>query len=248
MRKQPKSKEETLKSIKNWPEMERPREQLFLRGPSVLSDAQLLAIILRTGHQPESAVDLGLKLLKRYGSLSSLASTSPLELCSIPGVGPAKAAQIRAALELGRRTLSKPLKRGLVIQGSSDIYLHYHPILRDLKKEVFMILLLDTKHRVLDQMTISTGSLNLNIVHPREVFHAAVRQSAAAVIVLHNHPSGDPTPSEEDIELTDRLVRAGEVMGIKVLDHIIIGDGQYLSFSEKGLLSRMTRWKPDISV
>ena len=111
-----------------------------------------------------------------------------------------------------------------------------------------MILLLDTKHRVLDQMTISTGSLNLNIVHPREVFHAAVRQSAAAVIVLHNHPSGDPTPSEEDIELTDRLVRAGEVMGIKVLDHLIIGDGQYLSFSEKGLLSPMTRWKPDISV
>lgn len=226
----------SLRTIKNWPKSERPRERLIEKGPSSLSDAQLLAVLLRTGREQASAVELAIDLLTRFGGLSGLAAVSISELCAVAGIGPAKAADLLASLELGRRVLTKPLKKGLKIRGSIEVYRHYHLMLRDLKKEVFKVLLLDSKHRVLKDLTISTGSLNLNVVHPREVFHQAIRESAAALIVLHNHPSGDPTPSEEDYELTTRLVKAGEIIGIAVLDHLILGDGQYVSFAERGLL------------
>ena len=175
-------------------------------------------------------------LLARFGNLSTLASLSVSELCAVPGVGPAKAAQLLAALEAGRRASGKSLKKGFKVRQSADVFNHYHPILRHLKREVFRALLLDTRHRVIKDLTISTGSINLNVVHPREVFNAAVRESAAALIVVHNHPSGDPTPSPEDRDLTARLVNAGEIMGIAVLDHLVIGDGRYVSFSEEGLM------------
>lgn len=230
-------------TIKQWPEGERPRERLILTGPASLSDAQLLAVLLRTGRERMSAVELALDLLSRFGGLSGLARLSVSELCAVSGIGPAKAAQLQAALELGRRTLGKPLMKGLKIRGSLDVYHHYLPLLRDYKKEVFMALLLDNKHRVIKDLTISTGSVNLNIVHPREVFNPAVRESASAMIVLHNHPSGDPTPSPEDRELTSRLVKAGEIMGIAVLDHLIIGDGRYVSFAERGLLEKSIKAK-----
>jgi DNA repair protein RadC len=226
------------RTIKHWPSEERPRERLIASGPASLSDAQLLAVLLRTGRERASAVDLALDLLKRFGGLKGLSRLSIAELCAVSGIGPAKAAQLQAALELGRRALGTPLKKGIKIRGSLDVYRHYLPLLRDQKREVFLALLLDSKHRVLKELIVSTGSVNLSIVHPREVFNPAVRESAAAVIVLHNHPSGDPAPSREDRELTSRLVKAGEIMGIALLDHLIIGDGQYVSFAEQGFLAQ----------
>ena len=173
-------------------------------------------------------------LLRQFGGLAALKQVSVSELCSVNGIGPAKAAQILASLELGRRSLAEPLNLGLQALSSRDIYHHYHPLLRDMKRELFKLLMFDGKNRLIKEMTISTGSLSLNIVHPREVFKPAVRESASSVILLHNHPSGDPTPSPEDRELTRRLVKAGRIMGIKVLDHIVIGDGRYFSFADQG--------------
>ena len=155
----------------------------------------------------------------------------------MPGVGEAKAAQLKAAIELGRRVLASPLSKGTRIFSSRDLFDHYHPTLRDLRHEVFKVVLLDAKHAIVRDTTVSEGSLTLSIVHPREVFTMAVRESAAAVIFLHNHPSGDPTPSQEDRVLTARLVTAGEVLGIRVLDHIVVGDGRYVSFADQGWLS-----------
>ncbi len=229
------SKTNTAKGIKSWPEIERPRERLMRHGPEMLSDAQLLAILLRTGRKKISAVEMAHHLLKQFGGLAALKQVTVSELCSVNGIGPAKASQILASLELGRRSLAQPLNLGLRALSSRDIYHHYHPLLRDMKRELFKLLLFDAKNRLLKDTTISTGSLSLNIVHPREVFKPAVRESASSVILLHNHPSGDPTPSPEDRELTRRLVKAGRIMGIKVLDHIVIGDGTYFSFADQGL-------------
>lgn len=149
------------------------------------------------------------------------------------GVGPAKAAQVRAAIELGKRVLSAPLSTGVRIASSADLFKHYYPLLRDLRREVFKIILLDAKHTIIRDATVSEGSLTLSIVHPREVFSLAIREAAAAVIFLHNHPSGDPQPSSEDRNLTTRLVAAGELLGIQVLDHLIVGDGRYISFADQ---------------
>jgi DNA repair protein RadC len=199
-----------------------------------MTDSQLLAILLRTGRERATAVELALELLNRSNGLGGLPQLTQRELCAIPGIGPAKAAQLMAALEIGRRSLGAALRRGIRVRSSSDVFRHYAPGFRHLKKEVFRAIYLDTKHRVIRDVMISTGSLNRNIVHPREVFSPAVREAASAVIVAHNHPSGDPEPSAEDLDLTRRLVRAGEIMGIGLLDHLIIGDGCYVSLSERG--------------
>ncbi len=228
------------KGIQSWPEHERPRELLLSKGPQGLSDAQLLAILLRIGRPDSSAVDVAMDLLVRLEGLRGLANRSLQELCVVPGIGPAKAAQILAAVELGKRALAIPLTAGLRIRQSQDIFQHYYPLLRDLRHEVFKALLLDAKHGLIRDMTISEGSLTVSIVHPREVFNLAVRESAAAVIFVHNHPSGDPHPSEEDHALTRRLMAAGEILGIRVLDHIVIGDGRYVSFADEGFLSSDT--------
>ncbi|GJL55276.1 MAG: UPF0758 protein [Nitrospirales bacterium] len=223
--------------IHSWPSSERPRERLLQQGPESVSDAQLLAILLRVGRQDSSAVQVAMELLERLDGVQGLSNRSLEELCAIPGIGPAKAAQILAAVELGKRTLSTPLTTGLRIGASRDLYHHYYPLVRDLRYEVFKVVLLDAKHRVIRDMTISQGSLTVNIVHPREVFNVAVRESAAAIVVLHNHPSGNPDPSPEDYALTQRLVTAGDILGIQVLDHVVIGDGSYISFADKGLMS-----------
>jgi DNA repair protein RadC len=224
------------RGITQWPEAERPRERLLAQGPGALSDAQLLAILLRVGRQRSSAVQLGLEVLDLLNGLSGLAHCGIEELCAVPGVGAAKAAQLKAALELGRRALATPLAKGTKITSSRDLFHHYHPGLRDLRHEIFKVVLLDAKHAIMRDATVSEGSLTLSIVHPREVFSLAVRESAAAVIFLHNHPSGDPTPSQEDRVLTTRLVAAGDVLGIRVLDHLIVGDGRYVSFADQGWL------------
>jgi DNA repair protein RadC len=225
------------KGIADWPETERPRERLLAKGPDVLTDAQLLAIVLRTGRRDASAVHVAMEVIHRLGGLAALARCGVDELCTIPGVGRAKAAQLKAALELGRRTLAEPLTTGTRITCSRDLYRHFHPSLRDLKHELFKVVLLDAKHTLLKEVTVSEGSLTLSIVHPREVFALAVRESAAGVIFVHNHPSGDPTPSPEDRQLTDRLVAAGQLLGIRVLDHLVIGDGRYVSFADEGWLA-----------
>lgn len=224
--------------IKLWPEDERPREKLLKLGTEFLSEAELLALLIRTGDPTtkQSAVDIGRQLLQEFGSLRNLASASPGEICRVKGTGPAKAAAIKAALEIAARINTDRLMSGKRFTAPEQVYQHYHYTFRDRRKEYFMALLLDSKNRILKEVRISEGSLNQSIVHPREVFSPAVRESAAAIILVHNHPSGDPAPSREDREITRRLKEAGELMGVSVLDHIIIGDGSFVSFSALGML------------
>ncbi|MBI3357089.1 MAG: DNA repair protein RadC [Nitrospirae bacterium] len=224
------------KGITYWPVTERPRERLLAKGADVLSDAQLLAILLRTGRRDFSAVQVAIELLDQVGGISGLAKSGVEELCMIQGVGIAKAAQLKAAVELGRRSIAAPLSTGTRVSSSADLFKHFHPMIRDVKHEIFKVVLLDAKNTVVKEATVSEGSLTLSVVHPREVFALAVRESAAGVIFLHNHPSGDPAPSVEDRQLTDRLVAAGKLLGIRVLDHLIIGDGRYVSFADEGWL------------
>ena len=227
-----------MSCIKDWPVADRPREKLLSSGPATLSDSELLALILRTGHPGSggSALDLSRRLLNSFGSLRALASAAIAELCSVPGIGPAKAAEILALGELARRFAETPLSPGTRFTGSHAVFTHYHERLRDLKKEVFLVVLLDSKNRVMREVRVSEGSLNASIVHPREVYQPVVRESAAAVLFVHNHPSGDPAPSREDLELTSRLRDAGILMGVRVLDHIIIGSDRYVSLADRGLL------------
>jgi DNA repair protein RadC len=225
------------KSVKEWPEDERPRERLLKLGSASLSDAQLLAIIIRSGKGGRSAVDVGRELLERFGNLSGIEQAGIKEMCEVKGIGPAKAAEIKAAIELGRR-YQKPTLAGASFCSSRDVADYYRPRMKDAKKELFRCVLLDTKNRLIREETVSMGSLTASIVHPRDTFKAAIRESAAAVIFIHNHPSGDTRPSQEDILLTKRLVQAGEVLGIQVLDHIIVGDGGHFSFRDQGLMSR----------
>lgn len=226
-------------AIKDWPEDERPREKLLKRGAAALSDAELLALVLRTGDAAagKSAIDLGRELLEQFGgNLRELAQAELNELQQIKGLGLAKAASVKAAFTLGSRFQSRKLETLERFTAPAQVFEFFHHELRDNRKELFLTLLLDGKNRITRKVQISEGCLNQAIVHPREVFAPAVRESAAAIIFIHNHPSGDPAPSREDREITRRLKEAGEIMGIKVLDHIIIGDGAYFSFVESGLL------------
>lgn len=224
--------------IKEWPEDERPREKMQKGGADSLSDAELLALILRVGDHAshQSAIDLGRNLLQTFGDLRRLSTATFAELCSVRGAGPAKAASILAALTLAGRLKANRLENLERFTSPLQIFNHFHYRFRDRRKEYFIALLLDGKNRIIHEEQVSEGSLNQSIVHPREVFNRAVKDSAAAVILVHNHPSGDPAPSREDREITRRLKEAGDVLGIRVLDHIIIGDGTYFSFVESGLL------------
>ncbi|MEJ2685137.1 MAG: DNA repair protein RadC [Candidatus Sulfobium sp.] len=224
------------KSIKHWPEAERPRERLLARGPEAMSDAQLVAIVLRTGGGGRSALDIAMELLDTFGTMRDLERASVSEFCSLKGMGTAKAAQLKAALELGRRLFREPPVKGPAFSTGQDVYSYFHPLLRNLDKEVFHCAMLDVKNRLIRDSRISEGTLTSSLVHPREAFRDAIRESAASVIFVHNHPSGDPSPSREDILLTERLKAAGETVGIRVLDHIIVGDGSYASMLEKGYL------------
>ncbi len=221
-------------SIKFWPESERPRERLLSQGGGALSDAQLLAILLRTGDQGISALDLAIALIDRFGGLSGIEAASAAELCEMKGLGPAKAAQVKAALEIARRLGRGGENEKPVFHGGEDIYRFLAPAMAGLPHEEFRVLLLDTKHRLLREMTVSRGTLAGTAVDPREVFSVAVRERAAAVVCGHNHPSGDPAPSPEDRALTARLVNSGRLLGIPLLDHIVVGRSGYFSFAEEG--------------
>ncbi|MEK6710390.1 MAG: DNA repair protein RadC [Nitrospinota bacterium] len=220
--------------IKHWPSAERPRERLIERGPEALSDAQLLAILLRTGDTSQSALDLALSLLARFGSLAGLATASVAELCEMKGIGPAKAAQVKAGIELSRRLGASEGAARPAFHGGGDIFRHLGPAMSALPHEEFRLLLLDTKHRLNRELTISRGTLAGTAVDPREVFSAALRERAAAVVCAHNHPSGDPAPSPEDRALTARLRQSGQLVGVPLLDHVIVGRGAFFSFAEAG--------------
>jgi len=205
-------------------------------GPEQLSDDELVAVILSPGARASPAIATARALLTRLGPLRRLATRSVRELRRAPGIGPAQALRLAATFGLSKRLMEAKLRPGAQFASPRQIFEHFHGTLRDKKKEVFLVVLLDARHRILREEVVSEGSLTSSIVHPREVFLPAVRESAGAVVFVHNHPSGDPRPSEEDVAVTKRLVHASELLGIRVLDHIIVGDGVYASFKEEGLL------------
>jgi DNA repair protein RadC len=228
--------EVTSLMLREVPTEERPRERMLQYGAGALSHAELLAIILRTGTVSESAVRLASRILSESGGLRSLVDMSKDQLTQIKGIGDAKALQILAGIELGRRIAKSTFSERITIRSPKDIANLMSEELRYLQKEHFVCLFLNTKNHVLAQETLSMGSLNASIVHPREVFRAAIKRSSASIVCVHNHPSGDPTPSPEDIQLTHRLVEAGTIIGIEVLDHVIIGDQRFISLKEEGFM------------
>lgn len=220
--------------LRDLPHEERPRERMMHYGAESLSQAELLAILLRTGTRRESAIHIAQQMLGKIGGLRGLVDLSIEELTEINGIGPAKAIQLKAGIELGRRLANSRFTMPVIIRSPQDAAEILTEQLRYLQKEHFVCLFLNTKNHVIGQETLSMGSLNASIVHPREVFRAAIKCSSASIICAHNHPSGDPTPSPEDISLTSRLLKAGEIVGIEVLDHLIIGDNGFVSLKEKG--------------
>ncbi|HEX9656875.1 MAG TPA: DNA repair protein RadC [Bacteroidota bacterium] len=226
----------TRTRIKDWPEDERPREKLLRQGASVLSDGELLALLIRSGTGKETAIDLGRRILTEQRSLRNIAGMSANELMRIHGIGEAKAVELLAAFELGRRVQGAKLEDRTTIRSPEDVFRVLQPRLRDLKKEVFYVLLLDSKNGLQREQEVTSGTLNASLVHPREVFKPAIDFLAASVIVVHNHPSGNPEPSAEDKEITKQLVEAGKILGIPLHDHIIIAGNGYTSLAERGLL------------
>lgn len=226
--------------MKDLPLSERPYEKLEKLGSEMLSNSELLAIIIKTGNKKESSLDLANRILSRDDrnkGLSFLYELSIEQLREIEGIGRVKAIQIKALTELSKRmaaTFNVHLKKALT--SPVDVCALLMEEMRHMKKEVFKAILLDVKNNVIKQVNISVGSLNSSIVHPREAFSEAVKASCSGIIFVHNHPSGDPEPSREDIETTGRLMDAGNILGIKVLDHVIMGDGKYISLKEKGYM------------
>lgn len=222
--------------IKDLPSNERPREKLLKLGVENLTNSELLAIILRTGSRNENVVNLCNRVITVGGGINGLLNLSLYELQNINGVGEAKAMQIIAMSEFARRFNSFNSEKELRVKCPRDLAEYLMPKMNNLKKEYFKLIMLNTKNMVISIKDISIGSLNSSIVHPREVFLEAIRQSSASVILCHNHPSGDPMPSNEDIGITKRLIECGKLLGIEVLDHVIIGDKTYISLKEKGFL------------
>ncbi|CAM3936168.1 RadC family protein [Lederbergia lenta] len=220
--------------IRDFPVDERPRERLINSGAEALSNQELLAILLRTGTKSESVIQLANRLLTQFGGLMWLKDAVLEELTDLKGIGEAKAVQIAAAVELGRRISNLSYDDRYVIRSPEDGANYVMNDMRFLTQEHFVCLYLNTKNQVIHRQTVFIGSLNASIVHPREVFKEAFRRSAASIICFHNHPSGDPSPSREDIEVTKRLVECGKMVGIEILDHLIIGDKKYVSMKEKG--------------
>jgi DNA repair protein RadC len=216
---------------------DRPRERLIRQGAGSLSNQELIAILLRTGTKEESVLMLANRILKSFDKIQDFKEATVEEMTAVKGVGQAKAVQILAAVELGKRIYRKHSEGRYVIKSPEDAAAYLMTDMSSLVQEHFVVLFLNVKNEVLHKQTIFIGSLNSSIVHPREIFREAVKRSAASIICAHNHPSGNPTPSPEDIEVTDRLVEAGSIIGIELLDHLIIGDHRFISLKEKGYMS-----------
>lgn len=228
-------KKETM--MKELPVEERPREKLLKQGVDVLSNMELLSILIGTGTKDASAITLANRILSlEKDGISYLARCIPEDFHSIQGIGMAKSCQIIAAIELGKRIATKPKEKRINIKSPKEVADLFIEEMRYLNKEFFKVLLLNTKNEIIMIKDISIGNLNSSVVHPREVFCTAIKKSACSIIVIHNHPSGNPMPSQADIEITKRLVHAGEIIGIQVLDHLIIGDGIFISLKEKMLM------------
>lgn len=224
-------------TIKDLPLNERPREKLEKYGVETLSNEELIAIIIRTGNKEDTAIDLGRRVLSLdERGLAALRDVSLEELMEVKGIGKCKGGQILSALELGKRLSFRESLEKFKIQSPRSIADLFMDEMRYLQKEHFRIILLDTKNQIIGTEEISVGTLNASIVHPRDVFKVAIKKNSNAIILIHNHPSGDPTPSREDINVTTRLIESGNILGIKVLDHIVIGDKRFVSLKERNLI------------
>ncbi len=222
--------------ITSWPARERPRERLLRSGPSALTDAELLAIVLRTGSRRQNAVELARSVLENARSLRGLGRLSLFDLVALCGVGRAKAAGIVAAVELGRRVQAAGDEETPVLRTPADVAQRMIPALRDRDCEVFVVLILDARNALQAEVEISSGTLTASLVHPREVFRAAIERRAASIIAVHNPPSGNPEPSREDLDITRQLAGTGRVIGIPLHDHLIVAGTRYTSLAERGLL------------
>lgn len=224
--------------LQSIPLSDRPRERMIAYGPDAMTSVELLAIVLGTGTRTKSVLDLAYELLAHFGSVAALAGASIEEMCQISGMGTVKAVRLKAALSLAQR-VSDPVAKGRTRIGTpEDVYRLLSPTLEAETRELFIVVLLDVKGGLIGHDIAAVGTLSNVMTHPREVFFQAVRRKAASIILVHNHPSGDPTPSREDIQITEALVRSGKTMGIPVRDHLIIGRGCYQSLKEEGVCFR----------
>jgi len=223
-------------AMEQWPAGDRPRERLYASGADALADAELLALQLGSGRPGQTAVDVAREMLAAYGSLAGVAAREIVELARRPGVGRAKAARLASAFELTRRLRARAPGVRVVLSSPAEVYAAFGPLMEDLRREVFRIALLDAQNGLLRDVVISEGTLSASLVHPREVFKPAILESAASIILLHNHPSGDPTPSREDLRLTRQLVECSRLMDLSIRDHVVVGRGRYVSFAERGMI------------
>jgi DNA repair protein RadC len=223
-------------TVRDLPRPERPRERLQKFGPEALSAQELLALVIGRGIPKKSVMNIAQELLARFGNVKAIGQATIGELSQIKGIGLAKAAQIKASFELGRREELEPELKNFDIKDPESVVKAIRASIKDKAKEHFKLILLNPRNKIIGISTISIGTLNASLVHPREVFKDAITHSAASVVLAHNHPSGDPEPSEDDIKITKKLVESGKILGIEVIDHIIIGKNNFCSFKERGLI------------
>jgi DNA repair protein RadC len=224
-------------TVRDLPKTERPRERLIKLGAEALSAQELLALIIARGIPGKSVINLAQEVLSNFKNIKGVSEATIEQLCEIRGIGPAKAVQIKACFEIGKREDLEPEQKKYDIKNPGEIVKAVRALIKDKAKEHFKIIILDSRNKIIDITNISTGTLNANLAHPREIFKDAITRNAAAIILAHNHPSGDPEPSEDDLKITKQLIEAGKILGIEVLDHIIITKNSYISLKEKGLLT-----------
>ena len=232
----PENNDNHKKPISDWREDERPRERLVKNGASSLSDSELLAILIASGTKGFSALDIGRELLEKFQDLNTISSRDYSDLISIKGLGRVKSIKLAAAFELSKRIKAEPFDSKKVINSPEDISRYYIPFFQNITKERFLVLLLNSANQIFREVKVSDGLLDRSMVHPREVFKTAISENAASIIIVHNHPSGSSQPSNEDIAVTKILKDAGEIIGIKVLDHLIIAGNDFYSFKKSGLI------------
>jgi DNA repair protein RadC len=223
-------------AIEQWPASERPRERLYHSGADALADAELLALQLGSGRRGQTAVEVAREMLAAYGSLAGVAARELAELARRPGVGRAKAARLASAFELTRRLRARTPGARTPLSSPAEVHAAFGPIMEDLSREVFRVALLDAQNGLLRDVVVSVGTLSTTLVHPREVFRPALLEPTASLILLHNHPSGDPTPSREDVRLTRQLVESARLLDLRLHDHVVIGQGTYVSMAERGII------------